>query len=760
MPERRARPKSISAGRSSNLQAPAHAAALQPSGKAPRDYHWRTLRRSFREPRFRFLSDSLQDSRAHSPHVSRPALTPTGIACGAATRGNPNWTRSAGKVPCAKWISPACGARSVIVCAALWLAGCHAADAASPAPRLAGVVRCAGGSTMLPLVESWGREFHELHPQAVVEVDPRVSLAAGGFRELLDGRVDLVDFVREPFPSEIAAFTRKFRHAPLLINVANGSFDTRGGTHAIAIYVNSSNPLRHLTLGQLDEIFSAAPRRGTGQPIGTWSGVGLQGKWAPRPIHVYGMAPLRPSGNPPGIVNFMEIRVLQGGTFRTDLRIQRDRPGTSALQAIVRAVANDPDGIGYSGFGYATPGVKTVALAEYPGAPYVKGGAEQIADRSYALSRQIYFALNSPPGHPLPPLLKAFIELVLSPEGQRRVSGTPDRFLPLTPAQSARSRQLIRQTAPAGRAPPLDIGSSAASAPYLTANGAISIVGYNDMREMLESLDVLFEQTHPGTRFLLTLKGTRTAPAALATGRSLLAPMGAVFSPEELAAYRQEVGSDPIAFRIAHDSVDPRARSAPLAIFVPAANPLSRLDFARLKRIFAGGGGKLSWGQLGVEGALADRPVHPYGLAASTALGRFMRRHALAGQSFDKQFRGLSESADVVRQVGNDPLGIGFAAMNRATPAVRIVPLSRREGEHPSRGTRKDLLAGRYPLDRYLLIYVRVPPGGRLDPIARDYLRLALSPAGQRAIASGRLGYLPLNAAEAATQRATLQTLP
>lgn len=620
---------------------------------------------------------------------------------------------------------------------------------------------------MLPLVESWGREFHALHPQAVVEVDPHVSLAAGGFRELLDGRVDLVDFVREPFPAEVAAFRRKFGYAPLLINVANGSFDTRGGTHAIAIYVNSSNPLRHLTLAQLDEIFSSSPHRGSGPPINTWGGTGLQGKWATRPIHVYGMAPLRPSGNPPGIVNFMEIRVLQGGTFSTDLRVERDRPGASALEAIVRAVASDPDGIGYSGFSYALPGVKTIALAAHAGGPYVAGGAKQVADRSYPLSRQIYFALNSPPGRPLAPLVKAFIELALSPRGQSAVPQTPDHFLPLTPAQSARSRLLIGQAAPAGSAgagagvPPRATGSSAASAPYLTAYGAISIVGYNDMREMLESLDALFERTHPGTRFLLTLKGTRTAPAALATGRSLLAPMGAAFSPEELAAYRREVGSDPIAFLIAHDSLDPRARSAPLAIFVSAANPLLRLDFAQLKRIFAGGGsGELRWGQLGVEGALANRPVHPYGLAASTALGRFMRRHVLAGQPFDKQFLGLSESADVVQQVGNDPLGIGFAAMNRATPAVRIVPLSRRQGERPSRGTRADLIAGRYPLDRYLLIYVRVPPGGRLNPIPREYLRLALSPQGQRAIASGHLGYLALNAAEASRERAKLEALP
>ena len=589
---------------------------------------------------------------------------------------------------------------------------------------------------MLPLVESWGRRFHELHPRAAVKVDSRITLASDGLRELLAGRVDLVDFVREPFPAEIAAFRRKFGYPPLLVNVANGSFDTRGGTHAIAIYVNSANPLRHLTLEQLNEIFSAAPHSGAGEPISTWGGVGLKGSWARRPVHVYGMTPLRLSGNPPGIVNFLETRVLGGGTLRADLRVERDRPGASALQAIVRAIANDPDGIGYSGFAYGLPGVRAVPLAARPGGPHVQGGPEQVANRSYPLSRRIYFGLNSPPGRPLAPLVKAFIELALSPAAQRAVVHTPDHFLPLTARQVALARR------------------------QLSVHTTLSIVGYNDMREMLEGLDGLFERLHPGVRFALTLEGTRTAPAALAAGRSLLAPMGAAFSPQELAAYRREVGSDPIAFRIAHDSLDPHARSGPLAVFVAADNPLRKLTFAQLEQVFAAGGEARRWRQLGVTGKLADDPIHPYGLAPSTALGRLISREALAGRPFDERVIGLSESTDVVREVGNDPLGIGFAAMNRATPAVRIVPLARREAERPSRGTRADLIAGRYPLDRYLLIYVRVPPGGRLDPLAREYLRLALSPEGQAAIASGRLGYLPLSAAQAAAERAKLGALP
>lgn len=609
---------------------------------------------------------------------------------------------------------------------------------------------------MRPLVETWARSFEKRHPRVRIEIDRRIGLAAGGFKQLLAGDADLVDFVREPFPAERAAFRQKFGYPPLLVNVADGSFDTPHATDAIAVFVNAANPLRRLSLAQLERILSAAPRTGT--PLNTWGQAGLGGAWHARPIHVYGMTPLRPSGNPPGIVNYLELRVLHGGPWRSDLRVEQDRPGMSALRAIARAVARDPDGIGYGAFGGAERGIRAISLARHSGGPYFAGGPRQVADRSYPLSRQIYFGVNSPPGHPLRPLVAAFLEYALSPAGQRQVPGGPSYFLPLTPAQLARSRRLILARESGIARQPTGAADSARHAPYLTSRGAIAIVGYNDMREMLRSLDQLFGRAHPGVRFALTLRGTRTAPAALATGRSLLAPMGAVFSSRELAAYRRLVGANPIGFRIAQDSLNPRALSGPLAVFVPIANPITHLTFQQLRRMFTDAHPR--WGQFGLTGDWANRPVHPYGLARTTALGRFMRHHALKGRPFSGAFTGMRESAEVVRQVGADPLGIGFAAMNRASAAVRVVALARQPGQPFSRGTRAGILAGRYPLDRYLWIYVRIRPGGHLDGLAREYLQLALSPQGQRAIAGGHLGYLPLSERTVAAERAKLRALP
>ncbi|MGM3411581.1 PstS family phosphate ABC transporter substrate-binding protein [Ralstonia holmesii] len=298
-----------------------------------------------------------------------------------------------------------------------------------------------------------------------------------------------------------------------------------------------------------------------------------------------------------------------------------------------------------------------------------------------------------------------------------------------------------------------------AGASYQNADGVIRIIGYNDMQGMLARINALFQSFHPEFKFELILKGTRTAPGALARGASLLAPMGAEFSDAELADYEKQTGTTPVMFKVAHDSLNPAALSAPLAIFVGAQNPLPRISMEQLPRVFAvSQHGVATWGQLGLSGEWASHPIHLCGLAPSTALGTLML-HRLGGGPFAGGFVAFPQSRDVVACVAADPLAIGFAAINRGVSGVRVVPLSEREGDAPSSGTREDVIANRYPLDRHLLIYLRTDAQQKVDPVAREYLRLMLSYEGQQEIANEGLGYLPLNARECAEELQRLSAL-
>jgi phosphate transport system substrate-binding protein len=296
-------------------------------------------------------------------------------------------------------------------------------------------------------------------------------------------------------------------------------------------------------------------------------------------------------------------------------------------------------------------------------------------------------------------------------------------------------------------------------APYLTADGRVRIVGYNDMQEMLTALDAIFTATHPGVAFDLELKGTRTAPPALIDGTSAFAPMGAELSPVDLARFRTTRGSDPVAIRVAHDSLNPQARSAPLGIFVNAANPLTRITMPQLARIFGAASSEQDhvhrWSELGLAGAWREREIHPVGLAPETALGAFFKQRLLADAGFGQDFAGFPQSADVIRRVSEDPQALGFAALNLATSAARPLALAPRVGAPASTASPADLRAGRYPLDRYLYVYVRRGS----DPLVREYLRLVLSRDGQRVIATGHLGYIPLSPAELLQERQKLDSI-
>jgi len=289
------------------------------------------------------------------------------------------------------------------------------------------------------------------------------------------------------------------------------------------------------------------------------------------------------------------------------------------------------------------------------------------------------------------------------------------------------------------------------SAAFITSGGAIAVVGYNDMRDMLEEMVRLFVAAHPGARFELDLRGTRFAPAALAAGTSAFAPMGGEFTPQQLDEYRAVAGADPILFRVAHASLNPRALSGPLAIFVHRENPLRSLTLEQAAGAFTGQAAH--WSALGATGAWADRPIHPYGLKPETVLGIFAQNKVLGGRAFGRELVGFPQSVDVVEKVSNDSLGIGFAAANRASPSVRALALAPGAKDEPVAATAENIVAGRYPLDRFLLIYTRRP----VMPLAREFLRLVLSREGQQVVAASPQGYLPLSPAEAAAERAKLE---
>jgi phosphate transport system substrate-binding protein len=278
---------------------------------------------------------------------------------------------------------------------------------------------------------------------------------------------------------------------------------------------------------------------------------------------------------------------------------------------------------------------------------------------------------------------------------------------------------------------------------------------------MVGAWDRLFALAHPGVRFALDLRGTKLGPPALASGQARVAPMGAAFTPAQLRAYRQRVDEDPLGIRVAHGSPGAAAKSGPLVVFVNAANPLRHATLAQLRRMFTAASAPrgLKWGEVGMSGVWKQRPVRAYGMAATTPIGLGFLAD-LGAPDLAPAVRTSAQSADVVRQVAEDPNAIGFGRANVINAGVRILALGAAPGGPFALPSPASLEAGSYPLDWYLYLYLRRERGQSLDPLAVAYVRTALSPEGQRAVAATPQGYLPLSPAEIAAELRKLPAAP
>jgi phosphate transport system substrate-binding protein len=182
-------------------------------------------------------------------------------------------------------------------------------------------------------------------------------------------------------------------------------------------------------------------------------------------------------------------------------------------------------------------------------------------------------------------------------------------------------------------------------------------------------------------------------------------------------------------------------------------------------RIFAvgGPGGDIAtWGQAGVTGTLSDREVHPIGPLVSDytdsedpQAGEFLSTDKMSGLNMNHRYVAMAHYADVVQRVKEDPAAIGIVALNIPLGDVKVIALKSETGT-PSQGSAADIAAGRYPLDRFVYIYLRVGKGMPIDAFGKEYMRMVLSQEGQRAIAGEAAGYIPLNAGELAEEEARL----
>ena len=282
-----------------------------------------------------------------------------------------------------------------------------------------------GADVMDQMTLGWAEMFRKAYPHLSVTMEARSS--GSGAPALVDGRADAAPVGRELLPAEEAAFVRKFGYAPLAIKVATGSVGELGKTASTVMLVSKANPIRGLTMAELDAIYSTSDKRGHAD-VKTWGDLGLKGEWANRPIHLYGLK------SPNGIEQYFKQAVMEGGDYKTNIEFVHGQGFTHAFTVAAHDIEqSQPGGITYAMLSNLTPGTKVVPLAEKAGGPFLMPTLHNIYTHAYPLSRYVYIFVNRPPGQPLDPVVKQFLTMVLSRQGQEVVA-KEGVYIPLTPA--------------------------------------------------------------------------------------------------------------------------------------------------------------------------------------------------------------------------------------------------------------------------------------------------------------------------------------
>lgn len=281
----------------------------------------------------------------------------------------------------------------------------------TPVSGISGNLNSVGSDTMNNLMLLWGEDFRKMYPNVNIQVQGAGSSTAPA--ALIEGTAQLGPMSRGMKSSEIDAFEEEYGYKPT---------ELRTAIDALAVFVNRDNPIEGMSLKEVDSIFSSTFRRG-GTPILNWGQAGLEGDWANRSISVYGRNSVS------GTYGFFKKVALSGGDF--DGARYQEQPGSST---VVQSVTADRFGIGYSGIGYATSGVRAVPLSVDEGGRMYEATAENCISGDYPLARFLYIYINKNPREELDRLTYEFIRYILSKQGQEAVA--KDGYYPL-PAPAA-----------------------------------------------------------------------------------------------------------------------------------------------------------------------------------------------------------------------------------------------------------------------------------------------------------------------------------
>lgn len=276
--------------------------------------------------------------------------------------------------------------------------------------------------------------------------------------------------------------------------------------------------------------------------------------------------------------------------------------------------------------------------------------------------------------------------------------------------------------------------------------GSIKSVGSDSMNNLMTHWAEGFKKAYSSVNVEIEGKGSGTAPTALIAGTAQFGPMSREMKKAEIDSFEKKFGYKPTALPTAVDA---------LAVFVNKDCPLEEISFEQLKQIFSVEGKDMTWGDLGLkDAAWASKPIALYGRNSASGTYGFFKEHCLDKKDYKPTVKEQPGSSGVIQAIATDKFAMGYSGIGYKTADVKALKVKKTEKDKAVAADAENSYSGAYPIARYLLVYVNVKPGEKVEPLRAEFIKMIYSKEGQEGVIKD--GYFPIKA-EAA--RAALKSV-
>ena len=234
--------------------------------------------------------------------------------------------------------------------------------------------------------------------------------------------------------------------------------------------------------------------------------------------------------------------------------------------------------------------------------------------------------------------------------------------------------------------------------------------------------------------------------------------------PDDITEFHAKYGYDPLSVPVSGGSYRHYGALDAVGFFVSKDNPLEKITFQQLDAIYSsthhrGGKAITKWGDLGLTGEWADKPIKAYGIKPWNGFEEFIRQRVLSVPGKRGEWRNGISFEKVVfpmaKHVAEDKYGIGYSGVAYIDAPVKMIALSDDDGKSFVPATYEAVALATYPLARLTFFNVNKAPGKPLPPALEEFLRFVLSREGQQVVLD-HARYIPLRAGQVEAARTLL----